>query len=511
MDLTSAYSVAAHLFLGVYLAAFGLLAFQSFHKLTQTLSALRKHPPLSTQVWDVWPMVTIQLPIFNERFVAARVIEACANFDYPKDRLEIQVLDDSNDETVQLIDAAVEKWLALGIDVSIHRRSDRSGFKAGSLEAATPSAKGEFLLLFDADFVPEPDVLKRLLSHFDDPKVALVQARWEHLNLEESWLTKTQAVMLDAHFAVEQYVRHRRSHFWNFNGTAGLWRKAAIVDSGGWQSDTLTEDMDLSYRAQMRGWQFRYVQDISVMSELPADINGFNSQQRRWAKGGGQTSQKLSGQFWRTKVGVWRKFEGLMHLFANHGYLLKLVLIPLMPLYVLIRNDLGYHAFSPVEVAVLVVNFVSLAIYYGLPIVRFKRPWHFLPLYVPAAIIMETGISIQKAFAIIEGFYQKTFDWERTVKLAGANDSALNLASYVSRAQWPGLVELGFSAWLGLSLIWLNVFDSITYAAAFFIVFSMVSFFAVSMASIARESFVRRQVKNQKRSIAIVATNLIAK
>jgi cellulose synthase/poly-beta-1,6-N-acetylglucosamine synthase-like glycosyltransferase len=496
MEFTSAYVIAAHLFLGTYLLAFGLLAFQSFHKFTQTLGALRKPQPQSSKTWHDWPLVTVQLPIFNERFVAARVIQACAQLDYPKDRLEIQVLDDSNDETLQIIDIAVEACKKRGIDISLHRRSNRAGFKAGSLELATPTAKGEFLLLFDADFVPEPNVLKRLLAYFDEPDVALVQARWEHMNLHESWLTKTQAVLLDAHFAVEQYVRHKRSHFWNFNGTAGLWRKSAIEQSGGWHSDTLTEDMDLSYRAQMLGWKFRYIQDIAVMSELPADINGFNSQQRRWAKGGGQTAQKLSGKFWRTKLGGWCKFEGLMHLFANHAYLLKLILIPLLPLYVLIRNDLGYHGVSPIEVIVLMVNFLSLMLYYSLPIFRFKRPRHFLLSYVPMAIFMETGISIQKAFAIVEGFYQKTFDWDRTPKLADTHDSLINQVSYVSRTQWPGVVELGFCAWLAIALVWLIVFDSVTYAAAFFIIFSMISFLLVGLLTIARERFIRQQLKN---------------
>ncbi len=230
MDHISAYMVAAQIFLILYWLAFGLLAFQSFHKLTQTLSALGRQRTLSTKIWADWPTVTVQLPIYNERFVAARVIEACAKLDYPRNKYEIQVLDDSDDETVQLIDEAVAKCSAMGLDISVHRRSNRSGFKAGSLEAATPSAKGEFLLLFDADFVPEVDVLKRLLSHFDNPKVALVQARWEHLNLEESWVTKTQAVLLDAHFAVEQYVRSPSITFLEFQWYG--WFVAQISNSG---------------------------------------------------------------------------------------------------------------------------------------------------------------------------------------------------------------------------------------------------------------------------------------
>lgn len=267
--------------------------------------------------------VTVQLPLFNERFVAARVIDAVAQLAWPTDRLEIQVLDDSTDETVQIVDERVEHWVREGVPIHTIRRIGRSGFKAGALAMGTAVALGEFIAIFDADFVPPLDFLEKTIPHFSNPAVGMVQARWGFLNGGQSWFTALQALFLGAHFSIEHKVRFSKGWFFNFNGTAGVFRKEAIVSAGGWHPDTVTEDLDLSYRAQLAGWRFVYVDDLRVPSELPITISAFRSQQQRWAQGSIQTARKLLPRLLRTPglpPGI--KFEAAAHLLANLGWVL---------------------------------------------------------------------------------------------------------------------------------------------------------------------------------------------
>ncbi len=270
---------------------------------------------------DEWPVVTIQLPLYNEAEVAHRLIDACVDLEYPRHKLEIQVLDDSTDETVDRVAERVRYWQEQGVDVVHVRRDDRTGYKAGALANGLRLARGDFVAIFDADFVPDPDFLRRMMPHFfEDDTLGMVQARWGHLNRNDSLLTQVQAFGLDAHFALEQHVRQRSDCFTNFNGTAGVWRRTCIEDAGGWEHDTLTEDLDLSYRAQLRGWTLKYVPTAEVPAELPPDMNALRSQQFRWAKGGIETALKLTGRLWRSDE-PWRvKLEGTFHLSAHLAF-----------------------------------------------------------------------------------------------------------------------------------------------------------------------------------------------
>ncbi len=281
-----------------------------------------------------WPPVTLQLPLFNEALVASRLIDVCAALDYPRDLLEIQVLDDSTDETSRIVAERVAHWRKQGVDIMHVHRTDRSGFKAGALQNGLNIARGELIAIFDADFTPKRDFLRRMIPSFSDQKIGLVQARWTHQNADRSLLTRLQAFGLDAHFAVEQRVRNVLGYFMNFNGTAGIWRRQCIEDAGGWQADTLTEDLDLSYRAQLRGWKFVYRPDVTAPAELPEDMNAFRAQQFRWTKGAAQTARKMLPQLWRSGERLAVKLEGTFHLTAHMAYpfviLIVLLHVPLM-------------------------------------------------------------------------------------------------------------------------------------------------------------------------------------
>ena len=280
------------------------------------------------------PKVTVQLPIFNELYVAERVISAAAALEYPADRLQIQVLDDSTDETKQLVADAVARLASSGVDVVHIHRPERTGYKAGALAAGLDSATGEFVAIFDADFVPEPDFLLRTIGEFDDPNIAFVQGRWGHLNRDFSMITKLQSLAIDSHFLVEQTARREKGFWFNFNGTAGIWRTEAIVDAGGWTADTLTEDLDLSYRAHLQGWRGRYRADVEVPGELPYHIAGFRRQQHRWARGSLECAAKLLPSVWRSSTTRLTRFEATAHLTAYSIHLLLFVLAMIYPLIV---------------------------------------------------------------------------------------------------------------------------------------------------------------------------------
>ncbi len=300
----------------VILAVFGLhryiMVFLYFrHKDNRALPA----PPPRTL-----PRVTVQLPLYNEMYVVDRLLESVTRIDYPRELLEIQVLDDSTDETVAIAREAVARYREAGFDIHYVHRSCRTGYKAGALDEGMKVATGEFILIFDADFVAPADILQKSLGHFDDPKVGMVQARWGHVNRDYSLLTQVQSILLDGHFILEHGGRNRAGRFFNFNGTAGIWRRSAIVDGGGWQHDTLTEDLDLSYRTQMRGWRFVFLQDVISEAEIPVEMNSFKSQQHRWAKGSIQTCKKLLPTILASDLSLPIKVEAAFHLTANFAY-----------------------------------------------------------------------------------------------------------------------------------------------------------------------------------------------
>src|SRR6188474_3144847 len=290
----------------------------------------RKRPPVPVRYFEKLPKVTVQLPIFNEVYVAERLLRSVSELDYPQKLLQIQVLDDSTDETREITASCAEELRSRGFNVALIHRVDRTGFKAGALAIGLEAAEGEFVCILDADFVPQPDLLKRTIHFFTDPNIGMIQTRWGHLNRGYSLLTRVQAMFLDGHLLLEQTARSRSGRFFNFNGTAGLWRRSCIEDAGGWEHDTLTEDLDLSYRAQLKGWHFVFLADLVTPAELPVDMNGFKSQQHRWTKGSIQTCLKLLPAVWKADLPLLIKFEATAHLTSNFAYLLLFLLCALM-------------------------------------------------------------------------------------------------------------------------------------------------------------------------------------
>src|SRR5438046_6270078 len=310
-----------------------LLASYGLHRYTLVYLYYKKRKNRTTEPTEIFadlPRVTVQLPIFNEQFVVDRLLQAVCRLNYPREKLDIQLLDDSTDETVDVARGLVEHYTAQGYPITYHHRRNRSGYKAGALHEGLRTAQGEFVVIFDADFVPPTDFLLRTIHHFTDPKIGMVQTRWTHINRNYSFLTEVEAILLDGHFVLEHSGRACSDVFFNFNGTAGIWRRRAIEEAGGWQHDKLTEDTDLSYRAQLKGWKFVYLQDIECPAELPIEMTAFKTQQARWAKGLIQTGKKILPKVFRSYVPWREKFEACYHLPANISYPLIIVLCTLL-------------------------------------------------------------------------------------------------------------------------------------------------------------------------------------
>jgi cellulose synthase/poly-beta-1,6-N-acetylglucosamine synthase-like glycosyltransferase len=363
------------------------------------------------------PLVTVQLPVYNERYVVERLIDETCHLDYPRELLEIQVLDDSTDETAVLARNCVERYAQLGYPITYHHRDNREGFKAGALAAGMETAKGEFIAIFDADFLPPADFLHRTLPYFAEAKVGMVQTRWTYTNRFYSWLTEVQGILLDGHFVLEHGARSRSGCFFNFNGTAGIWRRCVIEDAGGWQHDTLTEDTDLSYRAQLRGWRFLYLPEVECGSELPVEMNSFKTQQARWAKGLIQTGRKLLPRLLRAPL-PWRiKAEAFFHLTANICYPLMIVLTVMIFPAMIVRFYQGWFQMLYIDLPLLVAATCSVSSFYTVSQRelfphRWKRTFRFLPLILATGI----GLTITNACAVVEALLGKQSEFVRTPK-----------------------------------------------------------------------------------------------
>jgi len=440
----------------LYLGVLCILAIYGAHRLHLILLYRRNRgsDPEPQHRFEQLPHVTVQLPLFNEMYVAERLLDAVAALDYPRDRLEIQVLDDSTDETVDIVSRKVAALRADGIDAVHIRRNDRNGFKAGALENGLATAKGEFIAIFDADFLPTPDMVRVTIDHFTDPQVGMVQTRWGHINRQYSLLTQVQSIYLDGHFVVEHTARHRSGRFFNFNGTGGMWRKSAIADAGGWQHDTLTEDLDLSYRAQLKGWRFVFLKDLESPAEVPVDINAFKSQQFRWAKGSAQTMKKLLPVIWRSAYPLRVKIEATFHLTANVGYPLMVVLSLLMLPAVYVRSsiDIGTGALA-FDVLLFLSAFVSVCYFYVFSQQEIHRPlldrFRFLPMVLAVGI----GMCINNSKAVLEGFIGIESPFTRTPKHAiegrGQGDDAWWTKRYQGARSVLPLIELSMAAYFG--------------------------------------------------------------
>ena len=395
-----------------------------------------------------WPRVTIQLPIFNERYVIERLVEAVSRFDYPRELLDIQVLDDSADETQEVARNCVERYAAAGLPIVYVHRANREGFKAGALENGLKTAHGEFIAIFDADFLPEPDFLRRTIPYLQDSKTAMVQTRWTYINSDYSLLTEVETILLDGHFIIEHGARARRGAFFNFNGTAGVWRRAAITDAGGWQHDTLTEDTDLSYRAQLRGWKFLYLPQIECASELPIDINGFKAQQARWAKGLMQTAKKILPRVLRSDAPWHVKAEAFFHLTANISYPLMILLSTMLLPAMIVRFYQGWLQMLVIDLPLFLASTCSISSFY-LVAQRVLRPqnWWRTFLYLPFVMATGIGISVRNAKAVLEAIFGVHSEFARTPKyrIEGRNDTFVK-KSYGNKAGWIPFAEvaLGF-------------------------------------------------------------------
>jgi cellulose synthase/poly-beta-1,6-N-acetylglucosamine synthase-like glycosyltransferase len=363
-----------------------------------------------------WPVVTVQLPVYNEMYVVDRLIDAVCEIDYPRDRLQIQVLDDSTDETRDIAELAVRRQAARGFDIEYLHRTDRTGFKAGALEAGLKSARGEFVAIFDADFVPTVDFLRKTVPYFTDPGIALVQARWGHLNHDYSMLTRIQAILLDGHFVLEHGGRNRSGCFFNFNGTAGVWRRAAIGDAGGWQHDTLTEDLDLSYRAQLKGWRFLFLPGLVTPAEVPVEMNAFKSQQHRWAKGSIQTCRKLLPQILQADLPTPVKAEAFFHLTANFNYVLMVVLSLLMFPAMIVRFNMGWMETFLIDLPLFMAATFSVFNFYFMSQREVHADWRTRIRYLPAVMAIGIGLAVNNTRALLEALFGKPGEFLRTPK-----------------------------------------------------------------------------------------------
>lgn len=481
---------------GLYVAILAALSVYGGHRYTllyRYWRTRRMQPrPARTFSDAELPGVTVQLPLFNERYVVEGLLESVCRLDYPRDRLQIQVLDDSTDATREIAATACAAWRAKGFDVAFIHRADRSGFKAGALENGLRTAKFELVAIFDADFRPEPDFLRRAVHHFSDPKVAVVQGRWGHLNAEANLLTRVQAIMLDGHFLLEHPARNRSGRFFNFNGTAGLWRTAAIHDAGGWHHETLTEDLDLSYRAQLKGWRFVYDPAVVCPAELPVEMNAFKNQQHRWAKGSVQVMRKILPTVLRSDAPQAIKTEAFFHLTGNLAYLLMLgmcvLTLPVMAARARLRDPI---AGGLVDLGLFVMATASVIAFYTIAQMLGYRDWRSRILAVPAMLAVGIGLTVNQAKAVLEALVGHRSGFVRTPKFAvGEHPAAWAKKSYRGARNWAPYVELAFAVYF--TAVMAYAVANALYGALPFLTLFFAGFWYVALMSLFQGRFASR-------------------
>ena len=428
--------------------------------------------------------VTVQLLIFNEATVVERLLESVADLRWPKERLEIQVLDDSLDETCELAKRKVAELQARGVDITYLHRTDRTGFKAGALEQGLKVAKGEYVAIFDADFLPEVDTLEKTVDFFTDPQIGMVQVRWGHLNRDYSLLTRLQSMLLDGHFVIEHTARNRSGRHFNFNGTGGVWRATTIADAGGWQHDTLTEDLDLSYRAQMRGWKFVYLKEITAPGELPVEMTAFKAQQHRWAKGSIQTGLKVLPKIWRSDLPFKVKSEATFHLTANVCYLLMLamclLMLPAMQARLAEPDRLRSELF---DWSVFVLATASVLSFYVAAQRDVDPRWRRGLKYLPAVLALGIGLAVNNARAVIEALCSYQTPFVRTPKYnVQDGQRARPSHRYRSLVGLMPLVEIAFGVYMS-TIVWIGFVNRIWMVVIFVSLFAL-GFFYVGFGSL---------------------------
>jgi len=479
-----------YFFVMAILASYGIHRYALVYNFYKNRKRVAGSPPEIS----VWPKVTVQLPIYNERYVIERLIESVAQFDYPRELLDIQVLDDSTDETRQVARDCVERCQALGLPISYLHRAHREGFKAGALQEGLKFATGEFIAIFDADFIPPADFLRRTIPYFSDAKLAMAQTRWSYINRHYSPLTEVEAILLDGHFVVEHSARFRSGLFFNFNGTAGIWRRAAIDDAGGWQHDTLTEDTDLSYRAQLRGWHFVYLPEIDCPSELPVEMNAFKSQQARWAKGLMQTAKKILPRMMRADLPSAVKAEAVFHLTANISYplmvFLSIILLPAM----IVRFYQGWLQVLMIDLPLFLASTCSISAFY-LTAERtlYPRTWKRTFLYLPFVMAVGIGLSVRNALAVLEAIFGVKSEFVRTPKYrvgAGSQEHGQWVKkSYHKSAGWMPFLEVFMGLYFAATVAY--AFQNENYATIPFLLLFVWGYLYTGLMSLAQTYFER--------------------
>lgn len=440
-----------------------------------------KHPVIPLKASEL-PRVTIQVPVFNEQYVLERLLRSLCKLEYPRDRFEVQVLDDSTDETTYIAQQIVEEMRNEQFDAHYLHRSDRQGYKAGALNAGLNVARGEFIAIFDADFVPDPQFLVNTLPYFCDKNIGMVQARWGYLNRCYSLLTRLQAIYLDAHFLVEHLARNRSGRFFNFNGTAGIWRKDCLISAGGWESETLTEDLDISYRAQLAGWRFVFLSDVVAPSELPVEMNSFKLQQHRWAKGSIQTAMKLlipilkSDYSWKVKV------EAFFHLTNNVSYLLMVYLSLSMLPSMIIRFNMGWEETIWIDLVMLLAATTPVTAFYLTAEKALYKNWYTRVLYIPFLMSLGIGIALNNGRAVLEALFGIKSGFKRTPKygIEGTSGSWSD-KKYFGRLNLTTVLELFMAIYFSYA-IYLAAANHIYIAIPFLLLFQF-GFFYVFLAS----------------------------
>jgi cellulose synthase/poly-beta-1,6-N-acetylglucosamine synthase-like glycosyltransferase len=434
-----------------------LLASYGMHRYTLVYLYYKHKKNRTTQAAALFaelPRVTIQLPIFNEQFVVERLLNAICKIEYPLDKLDVQLLDDSTDETVAVARGLVEHYAARGFPVAYHHRLNREGFKAGALAAGLETAKGEFVAIFDADFVPPPDFLMKTIHHFTDPKIGMVQTRWTHINRHYSFLTEVEAILLDGHFVLEHSGRARSNVFFNFNGTAGVWRRKAIEEAGGWEHDTLTEDTDLSYRAQLKGWKFIYLQDVECPAELPVEMTAFKTQQARWAKGLIQTGKKILPRVLKSDQPRHVKIEAWYHLTANLSYPLMIMLSVLLLPAMIIRFYQGWFQMLYIDLPLFLASTFSISSFYLVSQRElFPRTWPKALLYLPCLMALGIGLTVTNTHAVLEALVGKQSAFARTPKYrVESKKDKVRANKYRKRLGWVPWLELIIGTYFALAV-----------------------------------------------------------
>jgi cellulose synthase/poly-beta-1,6-N-acetylglucosamine synthase-like glycosyltransferase len=449
---------------------------------------------------DDLPRITVQLPIFNEQYVVDRLLDAVCRLEYPKEKLDIQLLDDSTDETVEVARILVDRYVALGHPVTYLHRENREGFKAGALEAGLKTAEGEFVAIFDADFVPPPGFLLTCIHHFTDPQIGMVQTRWTHINRHYSVLTEVEAILLDGHFVLEHSARSRSGVFFNFNGTAGIWRRRAIDEAGGWEHDTLTEDTDLSYRAQLRGWKFIYLQDVECPAELPVEMTAFKTQQARWAKGLIQVSKKILPKVLASDAPRSVKIEAFYHLTANLSYPLMIVLSVLLMPAMIIRFYQGWFQMLYIDLPLFLASTFSISSFYLVSQKElFPGKWLRSLLYLPLLMALGIGLTITNTRAVLEALIGKQTPFARTPKyrVESKKDKIFG-TKYRKRLGWIPWIELLIGTYFALAVFY--AIDNENYFTVPFLLLFVIGYWCTGLMSLLQGRFAGLSVGSETHS-----------